>query len=108
MSTVTQEWLLKKLIKARIKLHEAKDSIQANCDTIEGLGAKAFHFERAYNELMRQKHNDTAEVEALKERIKQMAPEKQFRVNVRDDIGTRRAEILAVAHIGGVTTITIK
>lgn len=111
MSGDTRDWLLKKLLKAdraiveqQTEIVRLKERLMRSENTVSAVQREAnMRLEAASLPW-------AAERAHLLERIKQMAPEKQFRIEARSVKGRRLppVQLASISSANGVTTITVE
>lgn len=102
----TRDWLLKKLLKAKESLVEQSQELKAVGQKLE---ASITREQDTENQWMRERTGNHELVRGLHSRIRDMAPERQFRVVFRGAAGTSiPLNITSVSSANGETVIHVE
>lgn len=102
----TRDWLLKKLLKAKESLVEQSQELKAVGQKLEASTSREQDTE---SRLYRERENCTEQQEDLRDRIRDMAPQRQFRVVFRGAAGTAiPLHITSVSSANGETVIHVE
>lgn len=107
MSATTRDWLLQKLLKMKESLIAVTQERNAEREAVMATQQELQREREEHNIRVREIHSEfNVERGELLQRIRQMAPEKQFRVIYHPRVGLPyEARLRAVQSANGVTTI---